>query len=148
MVIFLLNPWTTSSSFSTFRLVDTSTRYIVIPSAKLGWDIGLRLVKSDGLIWKLASDWSRVITWHSYWPLIDLFSAERTGTTALPARLWLPPGRGTAQLVDRYLSTLYYLSNKASLPLVHSKIYDFQCILKREHHCMFAGYCVGHLNHR
>lgn len=23
-----------------------------------------------------------------------------------------------------------------------------QCILKREHHCMFAGYCVGHFNHR
>ncbi|CAG0920417.1 unnamed protein product [Notodromas monacha] len=22
------------------------------------------------------------------------------------------------------------------------------CILKREHHCMFAGYCVGHRNHR
>ena len=22
------------------------------------------------------------------------------------------------------------------------------CILKREHHCMFAGYCVGHNNHR
>ena len=22
------------------------------------------------------------------------------------------------------------------------------CILKREHHCMFAGYCVGHFNHR
>jgi len=22
------------------------------------------------------------------------------------------------------------------------------CILKREHHCMFAGYCVGHYNHR
>ena len=22
------------------------------------------------------------------------------------------------------------------------------CVLKREHHCMFAGYCVGHFNHR
>ncbi len=22
------------------------------------------------------------------------------------------------------------------------------CILKREHHCMFVGYCVGHKNHR
>jgi palmitoyltransferase len=22
------------------------------------------------------------------------------------------------------------------------------CVLKREHHCMFAGYCVGHRNHR
>ena len=31
---------------------------------------GLWLVKSDHVTWVLASDWSRVITWPGYWPLI------------------------------------------------------------------------------
>ena len=66
------------------RLVDTSTRHIVIPSSKFG--------RED---------------WH-YCAVCEAVA---------PPRAW-------------HCSTCKL------------------CILKREHHCMFAGYCVGHFNHR
>jgi len=73
-----------TGNFLGLWLVDTSTRYIMIPSAKLG--------RED---------------WH-YCAACEAVA---------PPRAW-------------HCSTCR------------------QCILKREHHCMFAGYCVGHFNHR
>ena len=40
------------------------------PGRSRDLDTGLWLVQSDNVIWILASDWSRVITWSGYWPLI------------------------------------------------------------------------------
>ena len=99
-------------------------------------------IQAQDTLWSPAQNWGKEIVTTLVFTVVKCVVFGREDWHYCAACEAVAPPRAW------HCSTCRQVEYSALIHRMLSKIVCFQCILKREHHCMFAGYCVGHFNHR